>query len=426
MEKKEIQIADLADELYKANQAYRLGEEIMSDSEYDAKVNELKGLCPNHSFFDVGIHTNISDEKFARERQCRLPIEMRSLDKVKSLEEIDKWLESKGLPLDTELVITPKYDGISILCHENKGKYFTSGDGFVGQDVTEHLSMCKVTNKMPSYINSQLSKFYSIGELIIPKMFWDQNFKDQINPTSKKPFKAARNTVAGMMNNDTPQLIENFLKHCYYIPYTLAVENTEDNSLSYWTDKTTQLEHLYGESIDQFCPSETIKNIDITSEYLNKLFERWSNTFVIDGLVLDINDGKTRRKCGFEANSNPAFARAYKDPKWSETAETKITNIERNVSKQGLIKPVVCVEPTIIGGVTISRVNGINMKFIQDWKLIPGVTVGIKRNGDVIPGIISVRGVDIPQRHQYSTITKYEKDYESALQQSNNKNLFDM
>ena len=51
-----------------------------------------------------------------------------------------------------------------------------------------------------------------------------------------------------------------------------------------------------------------------------------------------------------------------------QMAETKIIDIEWNVSKDGLIKPVLILEPVNIGGVTITRVTGNDAKNIIDNK----------------------------------------------------------
>lgn len=409
---REIKIADLAAFLYEANQKYRIGEPIVSDKEYDDKVEELKILCPNHSFFEEGIHT-VLDEGFARARQENLPIEMRSLDKVKTIDEIKKWLESKNLSLDTDLIITPKYDGISVLCDEESGTYWTSGDGFVGQNITEHMKHCIVSNASKDMSGRD---YYSIGELIISKQNWDLNFKGQLNPRSKKPFKSARNTVAGMMNTDNVEQISTFLSNFHFIPYMLIgkEKNTVENRL----DKEKQLEYLYRDCfLEEFCPSEKRKAFEITEGFLDLMFKRWSKDFVIDGLVIDINDVEIRKRLGYEANANPAFARAYKDPKWSETAQTKITNIKIQISKRGTATPVLEIEPVDISGATISNVNGINAQYIMEWMLGKDQEITILRSGEVIPKIIEVQGFKIPFREDFKTISAYKEAYDIALRE---------
>jgi len=84
-------------------------------------------------------------------------------------------------------------------------------------------------------------------------------------------------------------------------------------------------------------------------------------------------------------------------------------------SKQGLIKPVVCIEPRQVGDVTISCANGINMKFLSDWHLEKGVFISLIRSGEVIPRLKSVEGIEIPYRENFKTQGEYEYCYRNRV-----------
>ena len=75
-------INELVEKIIVANQKYRLGEPIMSDSQYDILVDELKALDPENEILAKVGH-EIQDES----RKSRLPIEMASMNKIKSIDD---------------------------------------------------------------------------------------------------------------------------------------------------------------------------------------------------------------------------------------------------------------------------------------------------------------------------------------------------
>ena len=119
---------------------------------------------------------------------------MFSLEKCKSLEEIKKWLKSNNISDDELLIITPKYDGISLVVNESEDKAWTRGDGEVGQASDDHFA--KMNDKHCGL------DLFSFGEAIISKKNWNKNFKGKVNPYSGNPYTNARNTVAGLFNRD--------------------------------------------------------------------------------------------------------------------------------------------------------------------------------------------------------------------------------
>ena len=76
-------IQELVNKVSAANQAYRLGKPVMSDSQYDILVDELKSLDPHNSILTQVGHV-VTDES----RKRTLPIEMASMNKVKTMAEL--------------------------------------------------------------------------------------------------------------------------------------------------------------------------------------------------------------------------------------------------------------------------------------------------------------------------------------------------
>lgn len=387
---------ELESRVLEANQAYRDGKPFLSDMEYDFLEEALKLHYPDSELLKNG-KLSISQKQL---RKRKLPLEMRSLEKVKSMQEIKDWLDSKEISTRASLILTPKYDGISILRNEETGEAWTSGDGLEGQICTRHLDQA---------IHKNLNfSGYSIGEGIIPIELWKKYFEGQVNDLSGQTFKASRNTVSGLFNNDNPELASKYLQFVQYIPYTLFGRSTGTLNQS----KERMLDWINFVDGEVIIPYVVTDFLSLTEEILEHLFQKWSKDYKIDGIVIDINDGQAREELGYESNGNPAYSRAIKLPQWTEDVTSVIERVERQVSKQGLIKPVVCIAPVQIGDVTVSRANGLNMKFIADWYLEEGRDVSLIRSGDVIPRLKSVEGIEIPYPENYSSQREYLEVYQ--------------
>ena len=115
-----------------------------------------------------------------------------------------------------------------------------------------------------------------------------------------------------------------------------------------------------------------------------------SGDYLCDGLVIEVNEYKTRKKIGHHPNGNPKFGIAFKeqfveDQKWSS-----VTSINWRTSKNGHIIPEVSYRPVELMGTTCKRVSGKNAKFIKDKKITLGSRIKIQKSGDIIPDIIKV------------------------------------
>lgn len=356
------------------NKEYREGNPTVSDAVYDERYYKFCEQYPD----DILAQDGVMKEELSLddENKEKLPIAMFSLNKKKSIQELRSWAKNKGLPDDTELICTGKYDGISI-CNdeETNDKSLTRGDGFFGFNKTEHFKYIKNGN----FFNTldEKTDFYSYGEVIIPKPDWRNNFEGKINPKNNKLYKAARNTVSGLFNDKTPN--PDILKYVVFMRYGLVKKNGEELS------KIQQLDILNCLNTIEV-PYVTLKlNDENLKEKLDELYKKWKEDFDIDGVVLELNDVNLRNDLGREENNNPAYSVAYKNPEWAEIKKTKVTSIKIGVSKQGFFNPVIGVEPVIVGGVQISNVTGYNMRYMVDNNICVGSEINIIRSGDVIP-----------------------------------------
>ena len=361
-------IKELVKKIELANEVYRLGKPMMSDSQYDILIEELKSLDPkNELLTKVGLE--IQDES----RKSRLPIEMASMNKIKSMEDIDDWCRLKGISKSENVIITPKFDGLSLCVNEKTDEAFTRGDGEFGQKSNEHYKL--IGNHLDSNTHRDVLRSFDFtyGEVMMSKKtFLDKYSMDFANP---------RNFVAGLLNSPDARAS---LKDCNYIKYGAVVNK------DYYSTKQDLIESLNA------CQEVKVqyhicKISELTEELLISLFHKFGTEYEIDGLIIEINNLSLQSKLGRETSSNnPVWARAFKHPSFEQSAESEVIGISWNISKQGLLKPILHITPVRLDGVTVSNVTGNNARFVKDMGLGVGAKVLVKRSGMVIPIIADV------------------------------------
>jgi DNA ligase (NAD+) len=284
-------IEQLKETIIKANEAYRAGNPIISDSEYDTLLEELALLSPNDDLLNIVGH-HVIDES----RKRRLPIEMASMNKIKSMDDINDWCRLKNITNHSFVIITPKYDGLSLCVEESSESAFTRGDGEFGQKSDSHYSL--MDNKLTN--NQHFT--YTYGEVMMSKkVFLEKYAEDFANP---------RNLVAGLLNSK--EATES-LKDCQYIKYgAVPARNT------FQTKKQILDELNSGQRVK--VPYHICRISELTEELLIDLFHQYSVDYEIDGLIIEINELNQQTTLGRETSSNnPVFARAFKHPSFEQT-----------------------------------------------------------------------------------------------------------
>lgn len=351
-------IQELQDKIKKANYFYRIGSPIIPDSEFDSLVDELNKLDPDNGLLSqIGYKVN--------DRKVRLPIIMASMNKIKTIDEFNDWLRLKNISTDTQFIITPKYDGLSLCVNEKYQLAFTRGDGTIGQIATMHYE--KMQNKLIGTSDIE----FTYGEAIIPKKEFIDFFSGE--------FANARNAVSGLLNSKEA---DDYLNDCVYIKYGAHGHN--------YKTKSELLDRL-NEGQKWKVPYILVSAGQICDELIIQLFKKWSVDFEIDGLIIEINSHDIQSKLGRETSTNnPVWARALKHKAFESSAQSIVKNITWNISKQGLLKPTINIEPVVLDGVVISNVTGNNARYIKEMGIGIGSEVVVVRSGMVIPVITEV------------------------------------
>lgn len=390
----------LKESIEKWNLEYQQGNPSISDYDYD----QFRGFYENH-FGEIESHAEIIDSD---ERKKELPITVGSMNKCTTLIELKKWAELKKFDFgSTEFVLTPKYDGITLVNDEvifleaiKQRKFynirldsFTKGkDGF-GLYVPEHFRSINNGSKEvdesldpnmhhPNLCRELGAHKFSRGEAIIKKSIFESKYSIEILG-EKDGFKNPRNFVASRFVEKMPN--KDQLSDIDYIRFHL-------DNLDIMVDKSNMLD-LCNQINSVKIPYVKIKGSDITEELLKEFFIAWSKEYELDGLIIDVNDFILRQNLGLETSTNnPCYARAYKSTDFDPEAKTKVIEVINQIDKNGVLNPVLLIEPIKLGGVTIGRVHGKNHRFMNIYGIGVGSNLTIRRSGNVIAEVVEVEG----------------------------------
>ena len=361
----------LVAELKRHNELYRKGEPEISDTEYDTMVEQLKSIDPDNEWFKSAEPGVVNAG-----RKVKLPIPMKSLNKVKSLPDIRAWLKSLAINDNETIIVTPKFDGLSLLYSYTQNRAFSRGGAEnEGQDCTPHYNMLHSKNVKATRLWDCV-----FGEFVFSRKQWEAHFAGKNSPETGDKYKSPRNTAAGFLNRDMPSEL---IKHVDF--YRYGIDAYSLDNFDTYKDVLLELcatfnqEPLFG----------TVKAQDLSEELLHEYFKQFSEQYYIDGLVLYINDLDIWDRIGrHQSTGNPMYAIAYKHPDFTDSFQTTVKGITWKVSKSGALKPVVNIETVDTGDCNMENPTGYNAAWVNDHEIAAGAKILVTRSGGVIPKIL--------------------------------------
>jgi DNA ligase (NAD+) len=357
-------------ELYhQAKLSYYAGYPIMSDEEFDVLERALVKTNPE-ILLSVGASV--------RSGKVELPHPMGSLDQKHDQNELDRWVSKIK---HKEFIMMEKIDGNSCLVVYRDGKFvnsFSRGDGINGANNSRH------TINIPS-----LPKLFSTftgtvrGELVITKADWP-SVKSIAESKTGKTFANSRNFIAGFLNGSTG--IKEVYPFVKFVAFDMLESN--DGTYRYVSSKNSDLSVLSSFGF-------TIPGHEVFSklpDYRTLQFEVHNcisaSMYELDGMVIEANNIEDREVVTDTEDLNPIHSIKIKPV--TSAVITTVTDVEWNISKDGLLKPIVHIDPVQLSGVTVSKASGYNARNIVDKGIGKGAVVMISRRGDVIPCVEKV------------------------------------
>ena len=352
---------------------YRKGNPLITDQIFDL-VTDYYGYKPKYY-----------ENQQLFSRKTKVPVNIGSMEKLKTKSEILDWLVATNAKDDDIMVISSKYDGIAII--NNLISAWTSGKDGTGLDVSEHLKL--FSNRLGLELTI-MPNWYVKGEAIMDIDTFNSKYFKTVNP--KDGFENPRNMMGGKLTDLIPSEI---LKDAVHICYSIIDENNNEP-----LDKVEQLQLL--NQINNYPVIFTTMTVATLKRHGDiefiEIFKNFSNQgFELDGLIIEYNSKEKRAELGYETNSfNPRYARAFKHEEFEEKAATTIVEIKRQISKSGVAVPVAVIEPVRLNGATITNIYVDNERFLAEFGVGVGSKITVKRSGMVIPRISHVEHVKIP------------------------------
>lgn len=403
MEKLE-KIKGLVDRLNRYSyEYYTLDTPSVTDKEYDREYDKLVKLeketgivLPYSPTLRVGDVVLEGFQKYTHKAK------LWSLDKAQSLDEIKDWhkrnikfvddMRSKGENIpDLKYILTKKFDGLTInLTYKEDGILDTAatrGTGAIGENVTAQV---KTIKSIPLKVDCD-DTFEVHGEAVMT-----QEAFNKYNETSDTPLKNLRNGAAGALRNlNVKETARRNLSAFFY-----DVGYKEGTKFETYLEMMDFIKEI-GLPVDDYLKvCTTIDEIKKEIEYINDI--RFDLNYDIDGLVIAIDDIKTRELMGYTVKF-PKWAIAYKFE--AQEATTKLIDVEWNVGRSGRVGPTAILEPIELAGVTVKRATLNNMDDINRKGIRIGADVFVRRSNDVIPEIMGVvkesldntREIEVPE-----------------------------
>ncbi len=358
--------AVLTQELAEANKAYRnSGITLMSDLEYDKKLEELAALEEKNGFkYDISPTDKVGAEVVSALKKVTHEAPALSLDKVKykDRENLVKWLrDSEG---HDGAVMSWKNDGLTVVATYDEGKLtqaVTRGDGVTGSDITHNARFFKGLPLGIPFAGHLVVR----GEAVMSFAEFER-----VNAENDGIYENPRNLASA-----TIQMLdanESRKREIRFIAFELVEPGTVDAiigfNLRYQIERFNWLLSL---------GFDVVENEKVNSTNILDRIEVWKSSleqldYPTDGLVISFDD----MEYGMSLGNTGHHFRHSMALKWSdETMETTIRDIEWSVGKTGIITPVAIFDEVRLGlGSNVTRASLHNLSIMR--KL--GVKIGCK------------------------------------------------
>ena len=360
-------IAARVRELNKASNAYyNTGQPIMSDYEFDQKLEELRQLEEETGIVLSNSPThNVGATVLDNIKEVTHKTPMLSLEKCHSVEEIVKFANSHNL------VSSVKLDGLTIRLTYKDGDLVLAesrGNGVVGSDVTEHV---KQFTNVPLHINKE-GTYIIDGEALI-------KLDDFAEINKNGEYKNSRNLAAGTLSSLDTSIVKDRKLSWYAWE---VVEGDGDNS---FYKRLLNAQNLGFDVVP--CYNITINEFNQLQIHIDNFINiAEKENLPQDGIVFKFDDIAYGKSLG---NTSHHFRNGIAYKIFNDSVETELLNIEWTMGKTGSLCPTAVFNPIEIEQTIVERASLHNisvMKEIMDNPWV-GQHIGVFKANLIIPQI---------------------------------------
>ncbi|MDR1530548.1 MAG: NAD-dependent DNA ligase LigA [Burkholderiales bacterium] len=370
-------------------QYYVLDDPTVDDAKYDMLFRELQLLETQHPELVT------PDSPTQRVSGSPLPafstlthhVPMLSLNNAFSDTEVEAFDRRvrEALPESSEIVYDcgVKFDGLAVSLRYENGLFIrgaTRGDGQVGENISANL---RTIASIPLKLNHAPPLLEVRGEVLMLKKDF-HTLNEMQKQRSEKLFANPRNAAAGSLRQLDARITAT--RRLTFFAY--GIGETDWGAIPPPTTQSVLLDYL---SRLRFSIGDERKlafsSQDLLSYYQYIHEKRERLPYDIDGVVYKVNDFAMQQIIGFVSRA-PRFALAHKFP--AEEMKSVVLDIDVQVGRTGVLTPVARLQPTFVGGVTVTNATLHNEDEIRFKNIYIGDTVIVRRAGDVIPEVARV------------------------------------
>ena len=278
----------------------------------------------------------------------------------------------------------PKLDGLAISLRYENGVFVqgaTRGDGATGEDVTNNLRT--VGDIPPQLAGSGWPAVLEVrGEVYMAHAHF-QAYNTRAREQGGKVLANPRNAAAGTLRQLDPRVVAE--RQLSFFAYATGV--VEGGALAGSHSATLAQLRSWGFPVSGLC--EVVTGRQGLLDYFRRISaQRDQLPFDIDGVVYKLDDKAGQARLGFVTNK-PRWAIAHKFPAQEQT--TTVEDIEIQIGRTGAATPVARLAPVQVAGVVVTNATLHNADQIARLDVRVGDAVIVRRAGDVIPEVVSVR-----------------------------------
>jgi len=355
-----------------ANAYYNTEKPIMSDAEFDSKLEDLRSLeeetnitMANSPTQKVGTEVLDSIAKVVHKTP------MLSLNKCHSVEEIEKFANYRPL------VASIKLDGLSCrLIYENGDlvRAESRGNGIEGNDITQAV---KQFQNVPLHINKE-GTYVIDGEALI-------TLDDFAKINKDGQFKNSRNLAAGTLSSlDTSVVKDRRLS--WFAWEVIENDSADETNLSFHNQLAEASE--LGFDVVPFFDVVSFDNVHMDYQVvIDKMLDiAEQECLPQDGVVFKFDDVQYGKSLG---NTSHHFRNGIAFKVKNDSVETTLKNIEYTIGKTGVLTPTAVFEPVEIEGTTVERATLHNISIMKELLENPwiGQKIGVFKANLIVPAI---------------------------------------
>ncbi|WP_428934621.1 NAD-dependent DNA ligase LigA [Streptomyces sp. ACT015] len=365
---------------------YRDGTSALDDDAYDRLVRGIDAWEAGHPDQVLPGSPTGKVAGGAVEGDVPHTVAMLSLDNVFSPEEFTAWTASLARRVGhdvTRFGVEPKLDGLAVAARYTRGRLgqlITRGDGTAGEDVSHAIG---TVEGLPRELSEPVTVEVR-GEILMTHAQFEH--ANEVRAAhGGQPFANPRGAAAGSLRARERAYTVPMTFFCYgLLPLT---EEGRDALADLPHSELMARAAAYGVNTTAGTPVPGT-TADSAEQVLARVREiaalRPKLPFGIDGIVIKADLAADQRAAGSGSRA-PRWAIAYKLPAVEKI--TRLTAVEWNVGRTGVIAPRAVLEPVEIDGATITYATLHNPADITRRDLRLGDQVMVHRAGDVIPRV---------------------------------------